>query len=312
MGERQKPSPLWGEGLGEGVASQRPALADRPLSQPSPQRGEGYRVRLALVETAQRLTTISPTPRLDAELLMAHALGVTRERLLLSHLDDPSPAALTALLDRRLAHEPIAYITGTRAFWTIDVAVSPGVLIPRADSETLIEAAVEHFAGTLGPRSVLDLGTGSGALLLAALDQWPEAIGVGIDASGDALVVAEKNAKRLNMTDRVTIRRGGWDGDGRAHDLILCNPPYVATSDDLPREVADWEPASALYAGPDGLDDYRALAMVLRPQLAPGGVACLEIGSTQAEAATALFADAGFTVAVRTDLAGHPRCLTLT
>ncbi len=268
-------------------------------------------IRQTLAAAATRLAEVAPTARLDAELLMARALGTTRNALLLSRLDDPTPVGFAPLLDRRLRHEPVAYITGTRGFWTIDLAVGPGVLIPRADSETLIEAAVDHFAGTAGPRSVLDLGTGSGALLLAALDQWPEASGVGIDASDAALDVARANAERLGMADRAAFVRGGWGGDGRAHDLILCNPPYIGIDEPLPREVVDWEPASALFAGADGLDDYRAIAAVLRPQLLSGGVACVEIGSTQADAVAALFRDQ-FTVASRHDLAGHPRCIVLT
>ena len=243
---------------------------------------------------------------------MAHALGTARDDLLLRRLDDPAPPNFASLVARRLAHEPIAYITGVRAFWTIELAVGPGVLVPRADSETLIEAAVAHFAGKAGPRSVLDLGTGSGALLLAALDQWPQATGVGVDASEAALAIAAANAERLGMAARAAIRREGWSGDGQAHDLILCNPPYIGTHEPLPREVAGWEPASALFAGDDGLDDYRAMAPLLPAQLAPQGVACIEIGATQAQAAAALFTAHGFDVAVRRDLAGLERCLVLT
>jgi release factor glutamine methyltransferase len=273
---------------------------------------EASPIRTALAEAARQLATITPTPRLDAELLMAHALGVGRDDLLLRHLDAPAPAAFAALVERRLRHEPVAYITGTRAFWTIELGVGPGVLIPRADSETLIEAAVEHFAGSAGPRSVLDLGTGSGALLLAALDQWPGATGIGIDASDAALAIARANAERLGMAERASCVTGGWKGDGARHDLILCNPPYVATGEVLPREVADWEPAAALYAGADGLDDYRRIAPHLPAQLAPGGVACVEIGASQARAAGALFQSEGVDVAVRRDLAGRDRCLMVT
>src|SRR5690349_16108760 len=142
------------------------------------------RVREALAEAAARLAAVSETARLDAELLMAHALGVVRETLLLHHLDDAAPAAFDALVARRLAHEPVAYLTGRRAFWTIELEVGPGVLIPRPDSETLIEAAIAHF-GERGPQRILDLGTGPGTLLLAALGQWPAATGLGIDASID-------------------------------------------------------------------------------------------------------------------------------
>ncbi len=271
----------------------------------------GVPIRHALAQVAARFG-FSPTPRLDAELLMAHALGVTREALLLRHLDDPAPAAFAALAERRERHEPVAYITGTRDFWTVTLRVGPGALIPRADSETLIEAAVEHFAGTAGPRRVLDLGTGSGALLLAALDQWPEARGIGVDRSQEAVRIARANVRALGMRSRARIVYGGWRGFDGQHDLILCNPPYIAEGEALPREVAEHEPGTALFAGEDGLDDYRTIAPVLKPQIAPGGVACIEIGSTQAESVARYFHAEGLRVAVRRDLAGLDRCLVVT
>lgn len=262
----------------------------------------------ALNAAAARLAGVSDTPRLDAEILLAHALGITRERLLFG--DYETPPAFESLIARRLAHEPVAYIIGERDFWTITLKVAPGVLIPRPDSETLIDAAVAHF-GKAGPRRVLDLGTGSGALLLAALDQWPQATGIGIDASDAALAIARRNAETI-APGRAEILKGGWDGTGEAFDLILCNPPYIADDETLPPDVIDWEPTSALFAGSDGLDDYRALATALPPQLATGGIACIEIGHTQRAAVTALFEKAGFIVTVRKDLAGRDRCLSLT
>jgi release factor glutamine methyltransferase len=265
-------------------------------------------VTQALRDAAARLASASDTPRLDAELLMAYALGQTREALLLGRQDDPAPAAFDALVGRRLDHEPIAYITGHKGFWTIELQVSPAVLIPRPDSETLIEAAIDHF-GDRAPKSILDLGTGSGALLLAALSRWPEARGVGIDASAEALAVAAANAQRLGLADRARFALGDWQGDAQV-DLILCNPPYIATDEDLPPSVAHYEPASALFAGANGLDDYARIAAVL--DFAPGGIACIEIGATQAQSAGALFAAQGFQVSVRQDIAGKDRCLLLT
>ncbi|MCW6534964.1 peptide chain release factor N(5)-glutamine methyltransferase [Sphingomonas sp. MMSM24] len=266
--------------------------------------------RAALAEAAARFS-FSATPRLDAELLLAHALGITRERLLLTLGDHIAPPAFAALVERRARHEPVAYLTGTRAFWTVDLDVAPGVLIPRADSETLIEAAVAHFTGSAGPKRVLDLGTGSGALLLAALDQWPAASGIGLDASPAALAIAAANAARI-APGRATIASGGWEGTGEAFDLVLCNPPYIADAASLPREVTDYEPASALFAGADGLDDYRALAPLLGRQIAPGGVACIEIGADQGASAAALFRAVGCDVTLRRDLAGRDRCLVVT
>ena len=269
------------------------------------------KVREALTEAAARLAAVSDTPRLDAELLMAHALGAAREEMLLSDQMQPTPAAFDALLDRRLAFEPAAYITGRKHFWTIELEVGPGVLVPRPDSETLIEAAVERF-GNQGPATVLDLGTGPGTLLLAALAQWSRATGLGVDRSGLALEYARRNAERLGLAGRAAFRLGDWgEGVGEAFELILCNPPYVEAEAALAPDVARWEPSEALFAGIDGLDEYRRLAPQLGRLLAPDGVACIEIGAGQASAVRDLFEAAGFRVSERTDLAGVPRCLLL-
>ncbi len=253
---------------------------------------------------------VSPTARLDAELLMAHALGVSRQDLLLKHLDDAEPATFAALVERRLAHEPVAYITGTRAFWTIELAVGPGALVPRADSETLLEVAVAHF-GARAPARILDLGTGPGTLLLAALDQWPSATGIGVDASEAALAYARRNADALGMADRAGFRLGNWVNglDGR-FDLILANPPYIGTAEPLPREVRDHEPGEALFAGADGLDDYRRIIPELPRLLARGGVAVIEIGSTQAEPVSSLVRKHGLSPTLTPDLTGLPRVVS--
>ncbi len=211
-------------------------------------------------------------------------------------------------ITRRLNHEPVAYITGIRGFWTIDLHVTPAVLIPRPDSETLIDAAVAHFGAT-GPTTVLDLGTGSGALLLAALDQWPHATGIGIDASVAALAVARGNADRI-APGRAELCRGDWgNGVTGRFDLVLCNPPYVETGADLAPQVRAFEPHSALFAGADGLEDYQRLAPQLTGLMAPGGIACIEIGHTQAKAVTALLAAHDLAVTVAKDLGGRDRCL---
>ncbi len=268
--------------------------------------------RNALRDAAARFA-FSPTARLDAELLLAHALGIDRNRLLLALDDHPVPPAFAALVERRACHEPVAYLTGTRAFWTIDLQVGPGVLIPRADSETLIEAAVDHFAGTAGPRRILDLGTGPGTLLLAALDQWPAATGQGIDASPVALGYARRNAAALDIADRAHFAFGNWADDLiDTFDLVLANPPYIESDATLPDEVARYEPAAALFAGDDGLDDYRRIAAQLPALLARGAVACVEIGATQGQSAAALFRAAGLSVTVRRDLGDRDRCLVVT
>lgn len=227
-------------------------------------------------------------------------------------VDPAAAAAFAALARRRAVGEPIAYLTGRREFWSLDLAVSPAVLVPRADSETLIAAALDHFAGTPGPGRVIDLGTGSGALLLAALVEWPAATGVGLDASAAALAVARANAERIGIGARADFALGDWRGTGETFDLVLCNPPYIADGTPLPRDVAGFEPHLALFAGPDGLAALRAVATGLGMQLAPGGVACVEIGYDQGDSAAALFRAAGLTVDLRRDLAGLPRCLVVT
>lgn len=268
------------------------------------------KVREALREAAGRLGSVSDTPRLDAEILMAHALGVEREAMLLSHLDDRAPGAFAGLIEQRLRHEPVAYITGIREFWSLPIGVAPGVLIPRPDSETLIEAAIAICPAP--PARILDLGSGSGALLLAALSEWPDASGLGIDRSKAALAVARANAERLGMAGRAEFRHGDW-GEGLAERfaLILCNPPYVEESADLPPDIRDFEPAGALFAGPDGLEDYRRLAPQIARLLLPDGIACVEIGELQPKSAAAIFAANGLKSAVRRDLAGRPRCLVI-
>ncbi|MFV0623897.1 peptide chain release factor N(5)-glutamine methyltransferase [Sphingomonas sp. ac-8] len=263
----------------------------------------------AVREAAQRIAGVSDTPRLDAELLMAHAMGVERTTLLLARLDDPVPPGFAALVEARLSHTPVAYLTGRRAFWTIELEVGPGALVPRADSETLIEAAVAHFVGR-APATVLDLGTGPGTLLLAALDEWPQARGVGVDRSVQALGYARRNAERLDMARRAQFALGDWATalDGR-FDLVLANPPYIGTDEALPQEVVGHEPAGALFAGGGGLDAYRLLAPQIARLIAPGGVAVVEIGWTQADAVSALLANQGLLTSVKQDLAGRPRAV---
>lgn len=266
----------------------------------------------ALDDATRRLTETSDTARLDSELLMAEALHIDRDRLLLAPPDRQVPERYWDMIKRRSEGEPIAYITGRRAFWNIELHVGPGVLVPRPDSEVLIASAIEHFAGE-GPRRILDLGTGPGTLLLAALDIWPDATGLGIDVSRHALSYASANSRRLGFESRLKLMQGDWAaGLLEKFDLILCNPPYIAEDADLGPGVREYEPDEALFAGREGLDAYRALAPQLPRLLNPGGFGAIEIGVDQAETVTALLGRDGLHARVANDLGGRPRAILLT
>lgn len=272
----------------------------------------------ALRAAAEALTPVSDTARLDAELLMAHALGIDRGEMLLRQRDAPVPAAFASMIDRRLTNEPVAYITGIQHFWDLRLKVTPDVLIPRSDSELLIDLARQFFAGRAPPQNIIDLGTGSGALILAALSLFPYARGVAVDASALALGVADRNRVELGFADRLTLQRLDWrDADwvravaGGPFDLLLCNPPYVEQDAPLPPMVRDYEPGSALFAGKDGLDDYRRLMPAISALMTAEALAIFEIGMTQAEAARKYADAAGFDSEMHRDLAGKPRALTL-
>lgn len=267
----------------------------------------------ALRAAAERLAASSDTARLDAEYLMAHALGLSRSDMLLKHQRDAVPEGFDALVTRRLAHEPLAYITGEQDFFGRSFLVTEDVLIPRSDSEQVVEAAL----GLLSGRSrVLDCGTGSGALLLTLLAERPQASGIGIDASLGALAVAAANAARLGVSERARIvhadwHQHGWADDLGQFDLVIANPPYVETGAPLAPSVRDYEPASALFAGNDGLDEYRVLIPQLSSLLLPGGVAVLEIGATQAESVARIAAECDAESELGHDLAGRPRAMIL-
>jgi release factor glutamine methyltransferase len=270
-------------------------------------------VTRALADAARQLEKTSDTPRLDSELLMAEALHIDRDKLLLAPPDRKVPERFWTMVERRNAGEPVAYITGRRAFWNIELHVGPGALVPRPDSEVLIASAIEHFDGSDGPRRILDLGTGPGTLLLAALDVWPGATGIGTDTSRQALSYASANARRLEFDTRARFQLGDWaDGIRETFDLVLCNPPYVAEGADLGPGVREYEPDEALFAGEEGLDAYRALAPQLPGLLNPSGLAAVEIGYDQDEAVTALLGRDGLEARVADDLAGRPRALLLT
>jgi release factor glutamine methyltransferase len=252
-------------------------------------------------------------PAREARLLAAHLLGLPAGALVDPALPIDTPA-YDALIARRAAREPMALITGRQGFWTLDLAVSAATLVPRADSETLIEAALAAFPDRAAVRSVLDLGTGTGCLLLAALAEFPAAWGLGIDLAPAATRLAAVNAG-ANGIARAAFVVGRWaDAVAGRFDLILSNPPYVETSAiaALMPEVGRHEPALALDGGADGLDAYRAIIPALPRLLAAGGVAILELGAGQAEDVVGIARAAGFSrLDLRDDLGGHPRALVL-
>ncbi len=291
-------------------------------------------VRAALIGAAGILTGAGvPEARREAQLLLCHALGVGRE-IVVGHpdrrLDAGEAKALDALVERRRAREPAAYILGEREFWSLPFRVSPRTLIPRPDSEALIETALgaldalgdDHGADRQAPLAVLDLGTGSGCLLLALLSELPRATGVGVDIDGGALDMARINARALGLAGRAHFVQGDWNEDLglEKFDLIVANPPYVPDGeiDRLEPEVARFEPRRALSGGIDGLESYRSLAPALALLLGPGGTAVVEIGAGQATAVAAIMA--GYDMGAlgdrdnrgrRHDLSGVERCLLL-
>jgi release factor glutamine methyltransferase len=270
-------------------------------------------VREALAAGAGRLAAAGvPGAARDARRLLAAALGVAPERLTPAAGEAVPAAAATAyeaMLAERVRFRPVAQIVGRRAFWGRDFEVSGAVLDPRPETEALVALSLA------GPpaRRILDLGTGSGAILVTLLAEWPRASGVGTDVDAEALAVARGNAERLGVADRAEFCAADWTaGVGGRFDLVVSNPPYIpaAEVETLAPDVRDWEPRHALTAGPTGLEAYAALAAGLGKVLAPGGRALFEIGAGQADAVGGLMRGAGFArVTAHADLDGRARVI---
>jgi release factor glutamine methyltransferase len=259
------------------------------------------------------------TPALDARLLVLAALGITPAELLLrpeASLTREETEALAAIAKRRLAREPVARILGEREFWGLPFALSPETLVPRPDTETLVETALRLVPDRTAALRILDLGTGSGCLLVALLHELRAATGIGADRALGALLTARANAWRNQVGARAAFVVSDWGSAlaGR-FDLIVSNPPYIpaAAIAGLDADVRDHDPRLALDGGPDGLDAYRTILHQARRLLGPGGLLVLEIGYDQAEALPRLARPLGLEIlAVAPDLSGHPRCIALT
>jgi len=254
-------------------------------------------------EAKQRLAAAGiDSPVIDARLLVEAAAGATQAQTLEDYLA------------RREAREPVSHILGAKGFWKIMLRVTPAVLAPRPDTETILDVVLPLY-GESEAFSVLDLGVGSGAILLAILAERPAARGLGIDASDEALAVARENAANLDLSSRAAFTHTDWTAglDGDQFDLVVSNPPYIRSGDiaSLPPEVRDHEPRLALDGGRDGLVAYRALAPQILRVLRPGGRFAVEFGLGQGEAVQALFAGAGAEELTMTkDLADHERVLS--
>lgn len=247
-------------------------------------------------------------PRREARLLAMHVLQADQASLLLREQEIIETAYFTALVRRREVQEPLAYLTGQKAFWKHDFEVSSATLIPRPETELLVEEAIKFR-----PDRILDLGTGTGCILLSILSDLPGASGMGTDISREALAVAKRNAQRLGLFDRVCLRESHWlERVEGQFDLAVSNPPYITSAEFLRLDptVRQFEPRTALTPGTDGLDAYRAITSQLAPHLRPGGHVLFEIGAGQARAVIALLGDAGFEdVRTLCDLAGLDRCV---
>lgn len=254
--------------------------------------------------------------RRRARRLLAAALRLTLGEVFIAserEIAEAERQRVADILRRALAHEPLSRIEGRREFWGLDFALSPSTLDPRPETETVVEAVLARLGDRDRPYRFLDLGTGSGCLLLALLKEYQRATGIGVDRAEDAIATARRNASRLDLADRASFTVGDWGrGQDAIFDVVVSNPPYIPTADiaGLAPEVRDFDPLLALDGGIDGLGAYRAIASDLPRLLTPDGLFACEVGAGQAEAVAGLLAGHGLAVdAVVPDLAGLPRCV---
>lgn len=268
-------------------------------------------IQKRIYKAAQDLTVVTQTPEREARLLMAYALNTTYEEVYLAAdrlITDEEEREFNMVLQRRLKHEPLSKIKEYREFWSLSFRVTADTLDPRPDSETLIEAIMSCYPDKARALRILDLGTGTGCLLLSLLHEYPNAWGIGVDRSEAASHVAKENASLLNLDHRAVFIVGNW-GDALVgtFDIIISNPPYIGRNEVLPPDVALYDPELALYGGEDGLSCYRALAKQIPNHTTPNSRVFLELGDGQLEAVTSIFsfATGAFTVQ---DLNNKERC----
>ncbi|MCC6466907.1 MAG: peptide chain release factor N(5)-glutamine methyltransferase [Alphaproteobacteria bacterium] len=276
-------------------------------------------IKEALAHAAKRLAAAGvEDARRNARLLLAAAMKAPPGAHLADDtiVDDDAAARFAAMIARREAREPVSRILGRRGFWTLDLAIGPDTLDPRPDSETVVEAVLARVADRRAKLRVLDLGTGSGCLLLALLAELPRATGLGVDRAPGAVAVARANAAAAQLGGRAEFAVGDWTrGLSGAFDIVVANPPYIPRAElaGLMPEVAGFDPRAALDGGVDGLEAYRAILADLKRVLAPGAIVALEIGAGQATAVKELVNHAGLSIMeVRQDLAGIDRCIVAT
>ncbi len=254
------------------------------------------------------------TPELDAELLLAHALAIDKNLLFIKADEQVSDTEFKILLERRKKFEPIAYIIGHKEFWGLEFKVTLNTLIPRPDSETVIEFVLEQFPDTNMPYKILDLGTGTGCLGLALLSEYKKAAATLIDLSPGALEVARFNAKALRVDDRANVLQSAWldSLEAEKYDIIVCNPPYIEASADLAPDVALYEPHSALFGQDNGYAAYREIAKNLLNFMKPESIAFFEFGQGQEEIVADIFSKSSYKIiGIKKDLARVDRVVAL-
>ncbi|MDG1437583.1 MAG: peptide chain release factor N(5)-glutamine methyltransferase [Emcibacteraceae bacterium] len=257
---------------------------------------------------------------LDARLLISEVTDVSDIDFAIDpdrSISDDEATEIMTLVKKRQQRIPMSQIFGEKEFWSLNFKVSSDTLTPRPDSETLIEATLKTVSDKTAPLKILDLGTGTGCLLLTLLTELPNSVGVGTDISEKALSIASENSNLLNLSDRVSFIINNWFkgiGDAQKFDIIISNPPYIGLVEkpELAPEVLDHEPHMALFAGEEGLDDYRLIANNVKPFMKSNAILVLEIGHLQAKPVSRIFNNAGFqSISIHKDLGGRDRCLVI-